>query len=175
MKLKSVLLAAALGLAAGAVSARAADYSVTLAKVHLCCDSCVDGANDAIAAVAGASLDADKAAKSITITAPDVATAQKAVDALITAGYTGVPSDPAIHIAAAANVPAGEVSALTLSNVHLCCKKCVTSFNAAIAKVPGIAGSTAAKDANSFVITGRFNAQAVMAALNAAGFSAKVD
>jgi copper chaperone CopZ len=175
MKLKALRAAALLLCAAGALHARAADYSVTLAGVHLCCDGCVDGASDAIAAVKGASVDADKGSKAITITATDAATAQKAVDALISAGYSGTPSDAQIHVAAPANLPGGQVQSLTLSNVHLCCKKCVTLFNQAALKVSGVKATTAAKDADSFVITGNFNAQDVITALHVAGFSAKVD
>jgi copper chaperone CopZ len=67
------------------------------------------------------------------------------------------------------------VGSLTVNNVHLCCDKCVKAVNTAMAKVSGVTGTTAAKDADSFQITGNFDAKAAVDALNAAGFSAKVN
>ena len=111
-------------------------------------------------------------AHTVTITASDQATAQKAVDALIAAGYYGQPGDAAIKVAQA-SAPAGNVKTLTVSGVHLCCKKCVTAVNKpAVSKVAGSQVTTAAKDAESFEITGDFNAADVISALNEAGFSA---
>src|SRR4051794_21386560 len=77
----------ALGLSASA------DSTVTLSKVHLCCDNCVKGADKALAPVAGAKATCDKAASTVVITAPDKETAQKAVNALVAAGYFGTSSD----------------------------------------------------------------------------------
>lgn len=171
--MKSFPVSALLAAAALALPNFVSAYAVTLSQVHLCCNSCVDGVNDAVGGVKGATADSDKDAKTITITAADAATAQKAVDALAGAGYYGTSSDAAIKVPAAA-VPSGEVHNLTVSNVHLCCKKCVTGFNKAITKVKGVTGSTAAKDATTFEIQGSFNAQEVIDALHAAGFSAKV-
>jgi copper chaperone CopZ len=150
-----------------------ADYTVTLSQVHLCCDSCVKDAKEAVNGVPGTSLEADKAARTVTITASDAAAAQKAVDALVGAGYYGIPSDPAIHLTTG-GAKDGEVQGLNVTGVHLCCKMCVKEFNKAVSKVKGVTGSDAAKDAESVQITGSFNAKDVLAALNAAGFSAQV-
>ena len=169
---RSLLLLASF-LAACAVS-RAADYTVTLANVHLCCNSCVKDAVAAVKPVDGASAAADKTAQTVTITASSQETAQKAVDALVGAGFYGQPSDPAIHVTQSA-VQAGTVSSLTVNGVHLCCDKCVSTVNKAMAKVSGVTGTTAAKDADSFQITGSFDAKAAVDALNAAGFSARVN
>ena len=119
MKTHFALLGASL--LALAPFARAADYTVSLSQVHLCCDSCVKDAKEAVTGVPGASLDADKTASTVTITASDAATAQKAVDALVGAGYFGVPSDPAIHVATS-SAKDGEVQGLKVSGAHLCCK-----------------------------------------------------
>jgi copper chaperone CopZ len=156
------------------LAARAADYTVTLSNVHLCCNSCVKDANEAVGQVAGASVESDKATRSVKITAADQATAQKAVDALVGAGFYGQPSDPAIKLAQT-SVPDGDVKTLKVGGVHLCCKKCVKDVNLAVAKVKGVAGTTAEADADSFEITGDFKAKDVIDALHAAGFSATVD
>src|SRR5258708_5999355 len=79
-------------------TAQAAESSVKLSHVHLCCNGCVKGVDKAIADVSGASAQSDKEAGTVTITAPDTATAQKAVDALVAAGYFGTSSDPAVKV-----------------------------------------------------------------------------
>jgi len=156
------------------LSSQAADYSVTLSNVHLCCGHCVSDANDAVKPVTGATAAADKTAHTITITAASEATAQKAVDALVAAGFYGQPSDANIKIAAT-TVAEGNVHSLKLSGAHLCCNKCVAMVNKAVAQVHGVAGTTASKDSDSFEITGDFNASEVVKALNTAGFAAKID
>jgi copper chaperone CopZ len=171
---KSRFLLALASLAAACSVSRAAEYSVTLTHVHLCCNGCVDDAVSAVTPVSGASAEADKTAQTVKITASSLATAQKAVDALVAAGFYGQPSDAAIHLNQGA-VPSGTVHSLSVSGVHLCCNKCVSSVNKAVAKVSGVTGTTAAKDADSFEITGNFDAKAAIDALNAAGFSAKVN
>jgi len=171
--IKSTLLFLSAGLLAP-LAAQAADYSVTLSNVHLCCGSCVSDAKDAVKPVTGASAAADKASHSIKITAFTVATAQKAVDALVAAGFYGEPSDAKIHVAAMV-APEGNVHTLKLSDAHLCCDKCVAAVNKAVTAVHGVVGTTAAKDADSYEITGDFNAREVVAALNAAGFAAQVN
>jgi len=63
------------------------------------------------------------------------------------------------------------VESLKVNGVHLCCNKCVTTVNDALSKVTGVKGNTAAKGAESFEVTGNFNAKDVFAALNKAGLS----
>lgn len=173
MKLPTVLTVIFAALMAAA-TARAAKVSVQLTKVHLCCDSCVDGVDDAVSPVKGAESTADKDAKTITITGPDKDTLQKAVDALVDAGYFGVSSDPEIKVSTP-GVKAGNVHLLKVSDVHLCCKKCVTSFNKALAGVPGVKTTTAVPYSPTIEVTGDFDAGAAVAALNQAGFSCKVE
>jgi copper chaperone CopZ len=94
MKFKFPALVLSIALAPAAL----ADVSVTLSNVHLCCNSCVKGVDKATATVTGAAAQSDRKADTVTITAPDKATAQKAVDALVAAGYFGVSSDPSIKV-----------------------------------------------------------------------------
>jgi periplasmic mercuric ion binding protein len=156
-------------LAAG--SAFAAEAKVTVEKTHLCCTACVKGAEKAVTSVAGAVAECDRAAGSVTITAPDAATAQKAVDALVAAGYYGKATGAEIKDTSGA--PAGQVKAATVSGFHNCCKKCTTSINEVIAKVPGAKGEVEGK-ATTVKVTGDFDAKKLVDAFNEAGFSVKV-
>src|SRR5262249_33514494 len=98
---------------------------------------------------------------------------QKAVDALLAAGYFGKSSDSSIKVKADSGAKDGKVETLTVTGVHLCCKQCVKSVNDALSKVSGVKGNTAAPKAESFEVTGDFNAKDVFAALNKAGLSGK--
>jgi periplasmic mercuric ion binding protein len=152
-------------------SAFAAEAKVTIEKTHLCCGTCVKGAEKAVTSVAGATAQCDKGAGSITITAPDAATAQKAVDALVKAGYYGKATGAEIKDTSGA--PAGQVKAATVSGFHNCCKKCTTSINEVIAKVPGAKGEVEGK-ATTVKVSGDFDAKKLVEAFNEAGFSVKV-
>jgi len=163
-----VCLIATLGFAA-----QAADTTVKLSKVHLCCNSCVKGVDKAVSSVSGVKAESDKDAGTVAITAPDHAAAQKAVDALVAAGYFGVTSDSGIKLHADSGAKNEKVHTLKVSGVHLCCGKCVTSVKEALAKVDGVQGNTAAKGVESFDITGDFNARDAMVALNKAGLAGK--
>ena len=174
--MKRILTVASV-LIAFAWSAQAADTSVKLNNVHLCCNGCVKGVDKALSGVTGATVQSDKDAGTVSIHAPDKATAQKAVDALVAAGYFGASSDPAIKVKAhsgakKANVQ-GKVQSLKVTGVHLCCNQCVKSVTEALSKVAGVKANTAAKGAEAFEVTGDFNGKEVFAALNKAGLSGK--
>lgn len=127
----------------------------------------------ALSGVTGAAAQSDKDAGAATIKAPDQAVAQKAVDALVAAGYFGTSSDSAIKVVAHSGAKDGKVHVLKVSGVHLCCNKCVSGVNDALGKVDGVKANTAAKGAESFEVTGDFSAKDVFAALNKAGLSGK--
>src|SRR4051794_12135109 len=95
--MKSLLASTILALTLVA-SAQAAESSVKLTDVHLCCQSCVKGVDKAVAKVEGAKATSDMDEKTVSLTAPDNATLQKAVDALVAAGYYGKSSDAAIKL-----------------------------------------------------------------------------
>ena len=152
-------------------SVLAADSTVTMSKTHLCCGSCVKGAEKAVTS-AGAKATCDKDAGTVTITAPDAATAQKAVDALVAAGYYGSVNGGATI--AADKTPAGSVKSAEVSGIHNCCKKCTTAINGTVKKVDGAKGEIAPK-AETFTITGNFDAQKLSQALHEAGLNAKID
>lgn len=153
------------------LTARAADVTVTLTDVHLCCQSCVKGVARAVADVAGLTAKADEDAGTVTLTGPDTATVQKGADALVAAGFFGKSSDAAIKINADTGAKNQTVSAIKIEGLHLCCGKCVKAVKAALDTVPGVTGNTAAKGAKSFEVTGNFNDKDVFDALQKAGLT----
>ncbi len=154
-------------------SAQAADVSVKLTDVHLCCQSCVKGVQKAVGQVRGVTATADKDEGTVSLTGPDTVTVQKAVDALTAAGYFGKSSDPAIKVNADTGASDRKVQTLQVEGVHLCCGKCVKAVNQALASVSGVTTNTAAKGVKSFTVTGDFNQQEVFVALQKAGLTGK--
>jgi copper chaperone CopZ len=153
---------------------RADDVTVTISKVHLCCDKCVTGANKAVSKVDGVTAVSDKTARTIVLTAANADTLQKAVDALVKAGFFGESSDASIKINSDTGAKGDKVQTLKVQGVHLCCPSCVKAVNKALADVPGVTGNTAAKGAESFQVTGDFKDSDVFAALQKAGLTGKV-
>jgi len=99
MRMKSLFLSLVAVLALAPLS-WAADVTVTISKVHLCCDKCVTAVDKVVASVPGATAVADKTARTIAITAADAATVQKAADALVKAGFYGESSDASVKMSA---------------------------------------------------------------------------
>jgi copper chaperone CopZ len=153
------------------VSAGAADVTVTITDVHLCCPSCVKGVAKAVADVNGLTAKADEDAGTVTLTGPDTETVQKGADALVAGGYFGKSSDSTIKINAKTGAKNEKVQSIKIEGLHLCCGKCVKAVNETLAKVPGVTGNTAAKGAKSFEVTGDFNDKDVFDALQKAGLT----
>ena len=153
------------------MAAKAADVTVTITDVHICCQSCVKGVAKAVADVKGLAAKADQDAGTVTLTGPDKATVQKGADALVAAGFFGKSSDPAIKLSTETGAKNQKVQSIKIEGVHLCCGKCVTAVNEALGTVPGVTGNTAAKDAKTFEVTGDFNDKAVFDALQKAGLT----
>jgi copper chaperone CopZ len=168
--MKKIYASVLLGLAL-ACSVRAADVTVTITDVHLCCGSCVKGVATATANVTGLTANADEDAGTVTLTGPDTATVQKGADALVAAGFFGKSSDPTIKVNADTGAKNQIVQSIQIENLHLCCGKCVKAVNEALATVPGVTGNTAAKGAKTFEVTGNFNDKDVFDALQKAGFT----
>jgi copper chaperone CopZ len=170
MRMKSVLLSMAAALALVPLG-RAADVTVKISNVHLCCKSCVDIATKVVTSVDGATAKVDKDERTVEITAPDTATAQKAADALVKAGFFGECSDASVKINAETGAKGEKVQTLKVEGVHLCCPKCVKAVNAALKDVPGVTTNTATKGATSFEVRGDFKDSDVFAALQKAGLT----
>jgi len=176
----SKLLALATTFAAVTFVAIAADapapaktFTVTLSDAHVCCHSCVTGAAATVANMKDVTAVADVDKKTIVVTGPDKATAQKAVDALTGAGFFGKSSDASIKVNTATGATDTKVSSLEVDNLHLCCGSCVKAVNAILADVPGYKTNNATQKATSFIITGDFKPTDVFAAFQKAGLTGK--
>ena len=153
------------------VSACAADVTVTITDVHLCCQSCVKGVAKAVADVKGLTAKADQDAETVTLTGPDMDTVQKGADALVAAGFFGKSSNPTIKLNADAGAKNQTVTAIKIEGLHLCCGKCVKAVNEVLTGVPGVTGNTAVKGAKSFEVTGNFKDKDVFDALQKEGLT----
>jgi copper chaperone CopZ len=156
------------------LSVQAADVSVKITGVHLCCQSCVKGVKSAVGKVQGVTATADEDSSTVSLSGPDQASVQKAADALLAGGYFGKSSDASIKLNAHAGASGKKVQSLKVEGVHLCCGKCVKSVNEALGSVAGVKGNTAAKNAESFTVTGDFNDKEVFDALQKAGLAGRV-
>ena len=173
MKLsRGVVLSSCVALLA-LVGAARAETKVELKGVHLCCKQCVNAVGGILkdAGVKGA---CDQKARTVTITAADAKAAQKAVDALTAAGFHGTPSSKDVTIKDDSGATAGKVKSLTVSGAHNCCAQCCKAIKATVGAVPGVKADTAKPKANTFEVTGDFDAAALVKALNDAGFHVKV-
>jgi copper chaperone CopZ len=150
-----------------------AETAVTLKSVHLCCKSCVTGAEKAVAKVNGATATVDADAETVVIKAADAATAQKAVDSLVDAGYFGESEDATVKVKDNSGAKEGNVPMLAVNDVHLCCKKCVTAADKAVSSVKGVTGNTAVKGAKTFEVKGDFSPKEIFAALQKEGLTGK--
>lgn len=144
-----------------ALSLTAGAETVTLKNIHNCCGSCEKGITKAITSVDGATVKVTKTEAEIT--AKDKATVDKAVGALLAAGYYG-------EGAPVQSIADKKVTSATVSGTHLCCGKCVKGIDAAVKNTPGATGHTATKGATEFTVNGDFNLKDLLAALNKEGY-----
>jgi copper chaperone CopZ len=172
MKMLQLLAIGALVLAS-AGTARA-DTTVELKGTHLCCGQCVTTVDGILKKIDGVTGKIDRKAGTVTITAKDNATAQKALDALAAAGFHGTTDNKDLKIKDDSGATKGKVKTLTLVDVHNCCGSCNKSIVEAVSKVPGVTGNTAKAKSDTFDVNGDFDAEELIKALNAAGYHAKV-
>jgi copper chaperone CopZ len=164
---------ALLTLAAGAMlfagQSVQAESKVTISGTHLCCPQCVKIVGETLKEVSGATGQCSQADKTITISAADDATVQKAVDALAKAGFYGKTDNDKIKYAPV-DAPKGKVNRLEVGGVHNCCGACTKAIKAALKEVPGVQGDTVTAKKDSFVVEGDFEPAAVVEALLNDGF-----
>ncbi len=174
MRLKLGLMLASAGALAVLGAAGLAESTVEVKGVHLCCGQCVKGVAAALKGIEGVKPACDQKAKTVTITATDEATAQKALDALSDAGYFGTLETKGFTLKSPSNVPAGKVKSLSLSNSHNCCGACAKALKKSVGSVAGVSGDTVQAKKADFDVTGDFEAAAVVKSLNDAGFQVQV-
>jgi periplasmic mercuric ion binding protein len=174
MRLKLGMMLASASALAVLGAAALAETKVEVKGVHLCCGACVKGVATALKGIDGVKPACDRETKTVTITATDEATAQKALDALFGAGYFGTIEAKGFTVRPVSNLPAGKVKSLSLSNSHNCCKACGNALKKAVGSVAGVSGDTVQPRMPDFEVTGDFDAAAVVKSLNDAGFQVKV-
>src|SRR5271157_4985091 len=113
---------------------------------------------------------ASSGAKTVTITAPDDATAQKGIEVLAAAGYHGRLETKAVNFPRDSGATKGKVSSLTLTGIHNCCGACCKAIKTGVKKVPGVTGDTAKPKGDTFEVTGDYEATELIRALHTAGF-----
>jgi copper chaperone CopZ len=151
-----------------------AETKVELKNTHICCGQCVTAAGNILKGIDGVTGKCDQKAKTITITAKDDATAQKAIDALAAGGFHGTTDNKDVKVKDDSGVKSGKVKSVTLTGIHNCCGQCTNAIKSTVTKVEGVKGTTIAGKTTTFEVTGDFDAEAVVKALNAAGFHVKV-
>lgn len=156
-------------------AAAPADTTVEIGDVHLCCGACVKGVASAVEKVPGAKAACDQDTGKVTLTAPDAATAQKAVDAIAHAGYHGKLEGTDAKFPETKGVPAGQVKSLKLGSIHNCCGSCNRAVVEAVESVDGVKANTAKPKQATFEVTGNFDAAKLIQALNAAGFHPTIE
>jgi copper chaperone CopZ len=168
-----VLVCSALGVLAFGGSANA-DTKVELKNVHLCCGNCVKAVGGILKDAGATDAKCDPKTKTVTFAAGDNAAAQKAVDALAAAGFHGDTGNKDVAVKEDSGVKKGKVKTLALTGAHNCCPNCCKALKATIKTVDGVTGDTAKPKDSSFTVTGDFDGEALVKALNAAGFHVKV-
>jgi copper chaperone CopZ len=154
-------------------SARA-ETKVELKGTHLCCGMCVKAVGGILSGIEGVSGKCDQKASTVTITAKDDATAQKALDALAAGGFHGNTGSKTLAQKDDTGVTKGKVKSLTLTGVHDCCGQCNGKIKAALKEVAGVKANTATAKMDTFEVTGDFEAEDVVNAMLKAGFHVKV-
>lgn len=170
MRRYSGMVAGALAATLVLAGAALAETKVEVKGVHLCCGACVKGVATALKDVSGVTPACDRAKKTVTITATDDAAAQRALDALVAAGYHGDTGSKTLVMKTEENLPKGKVKTITLTGIHNCCKSCCVAIKKAVGSVNGVSGDTATPKATVFEVNGDFDAAEVLKALNDAGF-----
>lgn len=174
MKLTRLLAAASVAAVLVLTGAVRADTTVEIKNTHLCCGACVGAVNKILTGIEGVTGKCDQKAKTITITAKDDAAAQKAIDALAAGGFEGDTGNKDLKAKDDSGVEKGKVKSLTVTGIHNCCGACNKAIKAAVKKVDGVTGDTAKPKETTFEVTGDFDAEELVKALNTAGFHVKV-
>ncbi|MGZ8939308.1 MAG: heavy-metal-associated domain-containing protein [Limisphaerales bacterium] len=152
----------------------AADSTITLKNVHLCCGACVKGVERSVKDIEGVTVKADEDSGMVKLTSSDKAKLQKAADAMAEGGYFGVSDKSDFKPVAKTGAKGEKVQSLTVAGAHLCCPGCVKAVDRAVKNTPGATGHTATKNAETFVVKGEFNDQQFFEALQKEGLSAKI-
>lgn len=151
----------------------AAETKVTVSETHLCCGQCLRGVDAALKDVSGVKHTSSQQAKTIEIVAENDEAAQKAIDALATAGFYGkLNSDKVKFKPVAAATDA--VEKVEVTGIHNCCGQCTTAIKKAVESVSGFSGTDIKNRATTFAVEGKLKPSDVVKALLDAGFYVQV-
>jgi copper chaperone CopZ len=150
-----------------------AETKVELKGVHLCCAACVKTVGG-ILQKEGIKGKCDQEKKTVMFTAADDKAAQKALDALAAAGFHGDTGNASLAMKNDSGATPGNVKSLTVTGAHNCCRQCCVTIKEVVKTVKGVQADTAKPKAETFDVTGDFDAAALVKALNGAGFHVKV-
>ena len=149
-----------------------AETKVTVSGTHLCCGACLKAVDTTLKDMSGLTFKSDQGSKTIVITADSDEAAQKAVDALATAGFYGKLDNDKIKYkpVQADDAPAEKIE---ITGIHNCCGACDKAIKAALAGIEGIKGVASKAKTDKIVIEGDFDGLAVLKAIQDAGFHGK--
>lgn len=148
-----------------------AGESVELKGVHLCCNGCVKAIDKAVKASGAESL-SNKSKKTVTVTASDAASMEKALKAVADAGYFG--QSKGKYQVKQTGVKDTKMKKVSLGNFHNCCKKCTTGMTKAVEAVKGVKSHTVAQKKSDFEVKGDFNLSELLKSINEHGFAVSV-
>jgi periplasmic mercuric ion binding protein len=151
----------------------AAETKVTVSDTHLCCRQCVQAVDATLKDMPGVKHTANQGAKTIEIVADSDEAAQKAIDALATAGFYGKLNNDKLKYKPVAADDAS-VEKLEVSGLHNCCGQCTTAIKKAVSSVSGVKEPTLKARETSFAVEGKFKPGEVVKALLDAGFYVQV-
>jgi len=151
-----------------ATAAQAA-LTVTVSEMHLCCPGCTRAVEKSVAELEGIKCTTAQKEGTTVLECPDAEAAQKALDAIAAAGFTGKLDTEDVKFAEI-KAPEGKVKRLEVYEVHNCCGACTKAIKGALAEVEGVTADTCKAKETAFVIEGDFEAKEAIAALLKAGF-----
>ena len=150
-----------------------AETKVTVSGTHLCCGACLKAVDTTLKDMSGVKFKSDQGSKTIVITADSDEAAQKAVDALATAGFYGKLDNDKIKYkpVQADDAPAEKIE---ITGIHNCCGQCTSAIKKAVTSVSGVSGTNIKNKDTTFAVEGKFKPGDVVKALLDAGFYAEV-
>jgi periplasmic mercuric ion binding protein len=174
-----VAILAAAGLAFAGMSEPV--VKVEVKGMHLCCGGCEGGAKGAVEGGGAKEATTDKASGTLTFSVANDAAAAKALEKLAAAGFWGTIDSKTIALKDDSGTvlpPKGKpvhLSSGTFKGAHNCCDGCNKALKEAIKGVEGVESEDAKAKEASFTVKGNFDPAAVIKAIHAAGYHAKLD
>src|SRR5262249_42171112 len=142
MRLSRLIGAASLSLLLVFSANAVEETKVEVKGVHLCCGACVKAVAAILNDIDGVQGKCDPKAKTITLTAKDDATAQKALDALAAGGFHGDTGNNDLKMKDDSGAEAGKTKTVTITGIHNCCPACCKAIKATVGKVEGVKAET---------------------------------